>query len=117
MSHQIGFNHAWEGIKYAFSTQPNFRVHGLLATIALLLGVWLGLNSLEWLVLVFTICMVLIAEMVNTALESMTDLIEEKYHVKAKIAKDVSAGMVLVSAISSLIVGLIIFVPKLWRCC
>ena len=61
--------------------------------------------------------MVLIAEMVNTALESMTDLIEEKYHVKAKIAKDVSAGMVLVSAISSLIVGLIIFVPKLWRCC
>ncbi len=113
MHHRIGFKYAWEGIKYAFTTQPNFLVHSLAAAAAVFLGLWLKISSLEWLVLVLTISLVFIAEMINTALESMTDLIEEKHHQHAKIAKDVSAGMVLLASVSSVLVGAILFTPKI----
>lgn len=113
MSHSITFKYALEGIKYAFSTQPNFRVHTL-AALGVVTGGWFfGLSSLEWVIIIVTICLVFIAEMLNTALESMTDLIEEKSHAKAKIAKDVSAGMVLISATTAVVVGLVIFIPKI----
>ena len=113
MIHQIGFKYALQGIKYAFFTQPNFKVHSLFALLALLLAWWLHLNQLEWLVLLLTISLVIVTEMINTAIESMTDLIEEKYHQKAKIAKDVSAGMVLLASTLSVIIGLILFIPKI----
>lgn len=114
MIHKIGFKHAWEGMKYAFTTQPNFKVHSLVALAAIFVGLLLRLSRIEWLTLMFTICLVFVAEMINTAIESMTDLIEKKHHLKAKIAKDVSAGMVLVAAISSIIVALLLFVPKIF---
>src|SRR3989344_2568227 len=115
MNHQIGFKYAWEGIKYSFTTQPNFRVHVLAAIAALFMGIWLKISATEWMVLVFSITLVFIAEMINTSIESMTDLIEEKHHQQAKTAKDVSAGMVLIASISSVIVGLVLFIPKLFR--
>lgn len=77
------------------------------------MGWWLGLSQLEWLIILFTIVLVFIAEMVNTAIESMTDLITVRYSRHAKAAKDVAAGMVLVTAISALIVAAAIFLPYL----
>lgn len=114
MSHHISFKYAWEGIKYAFTTQPNFQVHAFFSLITIVAGIYFNLSSIEWLILAFTITLVIVSEMINTALESMTDLIHEKHHLKAKIAKDVSAGMVLVSAIAAVIVGLTIFIPKIF---
>ena len=111
--HRIGFKHAWEGIFYSFTTQPNFRVHAIAGTSAFLLGVVLQISRTEWLILLITITLVLVAEMINTSLEAMTDLIQEKHHQHAKIAKDVSAGMVLTSVITAVIVGLAIFLPKI----
>ncbi len=114
MAHHISFKHAWDGIKYAFSTQPNFRVHTLIAAAVLAAGIFLHLSSFEWLVLLFTITLVLVAEMINTSLESMTDLLGRQITPEAKVTKDVAAGMVLIAAVMSVIVGLVIFIPHLW---
>jgi diacylglycerol kinase (ATP) len=114
MAHHISFKYAWEGIQYAYSTQPNFRYHSLFALIAVLIGLWLNISANEWLILLLTITLVIVAEMINTAIESMTDLIHDQHHKHAKIAKDVSAGMVLVSAIGSVVIGAVIFLPKIF---
>ena len=106
------FKHAGRGLWYALSTQPNMQVHLILTIIVLGLSFYLRVSYLEFLIIIFTIGMVLIAEMVNTSIEAMTDLITIKYSKHAKIAKDVSAGMVLITAIIAVIVALIIFIPK-----
>lgn len=111
--HIVSFKLAFSGVWYAVRSQPNFAVHIYATIFALSLGLMLNISELEWLVIILTIVLVFTTEMINTAIESMTDLITKEYHVKAKIAKDVSAGMVLLSAIGSVIIGIIIFGPKL----
>lgn len=81
--------------------------------VVILLGVYFSINSTEWLILIFTINTVLVAEMVNTAIEAMVDLITLERRVDAKVAKDVASAMVLVSAILSIVIALIIFLPKI----
>jgi diacylglycerol kinase (ATP) len=80
---------------------------------ASLLGKYLSINTFEWLVLIFTFNIVLVCEMINTAIEAMVDLITLEKRQDAKIAKDVSAGMVLVSAFFSVVIGIYIFIPKI----
>ncbi|MBI4990854.1 diacylglycerol kinase family protein [Candidatus Gottesmanbacteria bacterium] len=111
--HHISFKNAIAGIIWAFSTQPNFRVHVFLATAAILLGVWLSISYLEMSMIVFTIVFGLGIEMVNTSIEAMTDLITREWRKEAKVAKDVSAGMMLFAAIGTVILAGLIFLPKL----
>ena len=111
--HTISFKHAAEGVGHAFRSQPNFRVHCLIAILVLIAGWYYRLSSLEWGIIVFTILWVLLSEMMNTVVESMVDLITTEYRQQAKIAKDVAAGMVLIGAVGSIIIGIIIFLPKL----
>lgn len=111
--HHISFKNAFDGIIWAFSTQPNFRIHLFLSIIAILLGIWLQISYLEIIVIIFTIVFGLGIEMVNTSLEAMTDLITSQWRQEAKIAKDVSAGMMLLAAMGALVVGVLIFLPKL----
>jgi len=111
--HHISFKTAIAGIQWAVRTQPNFRVHLVLSLLALLGGWFFRVTSVEMLILVFTIVLGLSAEMVNTAIESMTDLITKEWRTEAKIAKDVSAGMMLVTASGALIVALVIFLPHI----
>lgn len=111
--HHISFKNAFAGIRWAISTQPNFRVHLFLASVAVLIGWYVKLNSGEWVLLVFTIFWVLAAEMINTAIESLTDLVTQEWRKEAKIAKDVAAGMMLTVAGSSLLVALLLLLPKL----
>jgi len=111
--HHISFKHAWDGLVYIFESQPNMRVHSLATILVLVAGFYFHITQTEWLILLFTIILVLITEMVNTSLESMTDLITETYHKQAKITKDVSAAMVLIAAIASVAVGVTIFLPYL----
>ncbi|KPV50555.1 diacylglycerol kinase, partial [Kouleothrix aurantiaca] len=82
--------------------------------VAVALGLVLGLGRYEWLVLLITITMVLAAEGVNTAVEAAVDLAAPGYHPLAKIAKDVGAGTVLLTAIASVLIGLLLFLPHLW---
>lgn len=111
--HHISFKHAFDGIIWAFSTQPNFKVHFSLSLLAIMLGVFLRISYVEMTILTFTIVLGLAVEMVNTSIESMTDLITTEYKQNAKIAKDVSAGMMLLTAIGTVIIACLIFLPKL----
>lgn len=111
MIHRISFKHAWDGVLYAFKTQPNLRFHGFFGLSVIFAGFFFQITKIEWFIISFTILLMFTAEMVNTALESMTDLITTEHRKKAKIAKDVSAGMVLINAIGSVVIGLIIFIP------
>jgi diacylglycerol kinase len=109
--HFISFKHAWEGIAYAFTSQPNFIVHLLFAIAVLFAGCYFHITQTETVILLFSISLVIIAELLNTAIESVTDILVIEYSKNAKIAKDVAAGMVLFSAFSAVIVGAIIFLP------
>lgn len=109
--HRISFYHAFEGIRNAFATQPNLRVHFFFALSAVILGTFLNLTGIEWLVLLLTILMVLTTEMVNTSIEAAVDLFVDKQDPLAKIAKDASAGAVLITAVGSAIIGLVLFLP------
>lgn len=89
------------------------RVHALMALLALMAGVVLGLTTFELAVLVLTIVFVMAMEMMNTAIEAAVDLVTDTYHPLARIAKNVAAGAVLLAAIASIFVGVLLFLTKL----
>jgi diacylglycerol kinase len=107
------FVHAWNGIAYVFRTQRNARVHLVCALAAITLGVALRLSPLEFVAIIFAIGAVVGAELINTVAEAIVDLVTDKYHPLAKIAKDVAAGAVLWSAMGAVAVGIVIFGPHL----
>lgn len=111
--HTVSFKHAIEGICYTFTSQPNFRFHLIAMIAVILMGIYFSISSVEWLILFFTFNTVIVAEMLNTSVEYMVDLITLERREDAKHAKDVSAGMVLVSAIFAVVIGLYIFLPKI----
>jgi diacylglycerol kinase (ATP) len=110
------FEHAFDGVWHVLRTQRNARVHFTVAGVVILAGVWLGLDRAEWAILALTIGLVLFAEWFNTTVETMVDLVTEDYHPLAGIAKDVAAGAVLLTALVSVIVGVLILgIPILQR--
>ena len=111
--HRVSFRHAFQGFLHNIQTQPNFRFHLLAIICVVLAGIYFSISTFEWFTLIFTFNMVLVAEMLNTTVEAMVDLITTERRVDAKVAKDVSAGMVLISAFFSIFIGLFIFIPKI----
>lgn len=107
-----GFGFAFQGIAYAFSTQLNFKVHVVAALFTCVLGYYTELSISEWIWIAAAIFLVLIAELINTAIELLVDLISPQYNIKAGIIKDVSAAAVLLTAVLALVIGLLIFIPK-----
>ena len=111
--HHISFKNAFEGLSWAFRTQPNFKIHAICALIAIGVGWYVELSSLEWILLLFVIVWGISAELVNTALESVVDLITTEWRREAKIAKDVSAGAMLTVAVGAIIFAFFLLIPKL----
>ena len=109
----LSFTYAFNGLRYAFRTQLNFKVHSFSALAAILLGFLLNISKHDWLWIVLAIGLVLIIELLNTAIEVLVDFISPEYHPKAGIIKDVSAAAVLLTAIISICIGLMVFVPLL----
>jgi len=109
-----GFGHAFKGLWYALRTQRNARVHISIAILAILMGVVLHISAVEFAMVFMAITGVFIAEMFNTVFELCIDLASPDYHPLAKIAKDVAAGAVLLSAMLSVVIGLFVFGPHLW---
>lgn len=107
------FGYAFEGLGLMLRAQPNFLVHLALAIVALAFGVLLGLSPAELALLVLTVALVLVIECVNTALETLCDLVSPGYHPLVKRAKDVSAAAVLLGAIASVGVAMLLFGPRL----
>lgn len=110
----ISFKYAWAGFRYAFITQRNFRIHTIIGTLAISLGVFLNIKPVELAVICLTIALVLALELLNTAIESVVDLtVKQTYHELAKIAKDCAAGAVLVAAITSVLIAGTLLLPPL----
>ncbi len=107
------FNHAFHGLVHVFWHQRNMRVHFLLAVSVLLAALLFDLSRVELLTVLAAITFVLVAEMLNTALESAIDLFTVEHDPRAKIAKDVAAGAVLVAAVNALLVAYFVFADRL----
>ncbi|MBN1259831.1 MAG: diacylglycerol kinase family protein [Anaerolineae bacterium] len=107
------FRFAVEGVWDVVRTQRNFRIHLGFTASVIVLGFWVGLSREQWSLLTLTIGRVLIAEMFNTAAETLVDLASPDYHPLAKRVKDLAAGAVLLSALIAVVVGLLLFGPPL----
>ncbi len=107
------FRFAFQGLADLFQTQPNARIHLLAAAVATTAGFYFQISRMEWLLVLFCVVLVISLEAVNTALEYLTDLVSPGIHPLAGKAKDVAAAAVLVAAIGSVIVGGIVFLPKI----
>lgn len=103
------FNAAIEGIIYTFKKERNMKIHYCVALVILISSLYLGFSKIEMILLLFTISLVVISEMFNTAVEKTVDMITDDYHPLAKIAKDVAAGGVLIASLNAVVVGYILF--------
>lgn len=108
-------NLAIEGILYVVRTQRHMRWHFLSAIVILIISLLLGLTKLEFIALTLAIILVLLAEMLNTAVEVAVDLFHEEFHPLAKIAKDIAAGAVLIAASGAIVIGYLILFPQINR--
>ncbi|MEW5801825.1 MAG: diacylglycerol kinase [bacterium] len=106
-------NYAIEGIIYAVRTQGNLRFHLLAAALVLVASAVLPISKIDLLFIVVVISSVLVAELLNTAIEEMINMISPDYHTQAKIIKDIAAGAVLVAAIGAIAIGSLIFIPHI----
>lgn len=112
------FGYAFEGLEHAYKYDQNLRIHFFIATLVVIASIVFQVNPFEMGILGVMILLVMVTEMINTAIERMVDLITKEHREDAKIAKDVSAGMVFLTASGSLVVGFLIFLPhvlKLFR--
>jgi diacylglycerol kinase len=107
------FKVAFQGIYYALKYNRNIRVHFIAAFLVIIASIYFKVNAFEMGILGVMILLVICTEMINTAIEEMVNLLINEHRQEAKIAKDVSAGMVLLTAIGSIIVGVLVFTPHI----
>jgi diacylglycerol kinase (ATP) len=103
------FNYATEGIIHVLRTQRNMRIHFLIAVTVLVLALWVGVEKIELIALLLSITFVLMAEMINTAIEGAIDVSTTSFDPMAKLAKDVAAGAVLIATLNAVAVGYLVF--------
>lgn len=108
------FLHALAGILHVIKTQRNMKVHMVAALLVVTVGFFLRLSPVDWLAISFAVFFVLVAEVINTAIEAAIDLCSPKQHPLAKAAKDCAAGAVLLAAINSIIVAYLVLWPKIF---
>jgi len=111
------FSYAFSGMKTAVIEEHNARIHLVAAVAVLACAAFFGLNVYEWIAVVFAIGFVFAMELINSAIENMADFISLEKHDTIRKIKDLSAAAVLVSALVAVIIGLIIFLPKIYELC
>jgi len=109
------FGYAIKGIRYVFGTEVNMKIHIAISVLVIASGIFFAISLIEWMFCLLCIGLVVGAEMLNTAIENVVDLASPEQHPLAGKAKDIAAGAVLICAIISVIIGLLIFVPKGWN--
>lgn len=113
-NHFHSYKYATDGIIHTLKTQSNIWVQIPIALLVIFLAWYFHVSVTEWLVLVISICLVLVAELFNTAVEYIMNVVKQEHDLDVKTAKDIAAGAVFVTALSSVIVGLIVFYPKIF---
>jgi len=111
----LSFRFAFAGIWHTLHSQRNAKIHTAITIAVLLLGGWLRLPARDWAILVLTIGVVFAAEIMNTAIEALVDLVSPEFHPLAKVAKDAAAGAVLALAVAAVFVGLLLLGVPLWQ--
>lgn len=111
------FKYAFAGLRTLFLEEHNARIHALGALVAMVLGFVLKISLSEWIAVVIVTCLVFICELFNTSLEAFADFVSPEKHHQIKKVKDLAAAAVLIGALSALITGIIIFLPKIIRLC
>jgi diacylglycerol kinase len=109
------FKYAFNGIFKVIQTERNFKIHVIAIVLVTTIGFYFSVSQVEWLILILAFILVTVTEMINTALENVSDFVSPHYNEKIKHIKNISAGAVLLAAIGSLIIGLIIFLPYIHK--
>ncbi len=107
------FGYAFKGIFSALKSERNMKIHAVALCVVLLCGFLLQINKTEWFACIVCFALVVSAELFNTAIESVVDLVSPDYHPLAEKSKDIAAGAVLFTAIMSAVIGAFIFLPKI----
>lgn len=110
----LSFKYAFEGVVAALKEEPNLKIHFIIALMVLALAYFLQISNEDWVNIFLVIGFVFTIELTNTALEAVVDAFTDKSHPGAKLAKDISAGAVLVVAITSVVIGILIFLPYIF---
>ncbi|UII54915.1 diacylglycerol kinase family protein [Cytobacillus spongiae] len=108
------FSFAYEGIKTAIKNERNLQIHFIVSVLVIVFGIIYSISMTEWVFICMLIGGVISLELLNSAIERVVDLVTDEYHPLAKQAKDIAAGAVLIYAILSVIVGGIIFIPRIF---
>jgi len=108
------FGYAGRGIRIVFGTEANMKIHIVIAVLVIVCGLGFSISLIEWMLCLLCVGLVFSAEMMNTAIENVVDLASPNLHPLAGKAKDIASGAVLICAIISVIIGLLIFIPKVW---
>ena len=108
------FGYAFKGMWYVLQSEQNMRIHALAVIVVTITGLYLGLSSIEWSLIALSIGAVLTAEMFNTAIEKLVDIVSPQYNDKAGQIKDIAAGAVLLTAIVAAVVAIYIFGDKIF---
>ncbi|NLB79650.1 MAG: diacylglycerol kinase family protein [Clostridiaceae bacterium] len=104
------FKNAFKGLFHAICSERNIKIHTCVAIMVIVLGMLLELDIIRWIAVVLVIGLVFVCELINTAIELLTDMVTMEYSKQAKKVKDISAAAVLVSSITSVIIGIIVFI-------
>lgn len=109
------FVFAFNGLKILMKEEHNSRIHFVISVLVIVASVLFGLNTYEWIAIIFSIGLVFTAEIINTAIENIADFLTTEHNQKIKIIKDLSAAAVLISAFTAFAIGLIVFLPKIFE--
>lgn len=110
------FQLAWEGISFIFTSERNMKIHCIFAALAIICSFVFRITEIEFIFVIFSIALVFIAEAANTAFELLLDFVHgDRYHPDVKLLKDILAGAVLIAALNAFVIGIIIFIPKIFR--
>lgn len=108
------FGYAGKGIRMVFGSEANMKIHIAISIFVILMGFLFHISASEWIMCLLCMGLVMSMEMMNTAIETIVDFVSPEFHSMAGKAKDIAAGAVLICAITSVVVGLLIFLPKVW---
>lgn len=108
----LSFKYSWDGLKYAYTNEQSLRMHAIGSILIIIIGILLHVSFIEWLALIISSVMVLVIELLNTAIEHTVDLVTKEIHPLAKVAKDCGSAAGGIAGITMAIVALAIFIPK-----
>ena len=113
--HVLSFRYAFEGLTAALKEEPNLKFHFLMGVLVIMLSLFLQISREDWMIIILLIGFVIAVELTNTAIEAVVDHVIQSQHPGAKLAKDISAAAVLVSSITAAILGILIFLPYIFK--